>query len=109
MSSNSNDFNSDFGVSFDKSDVDAKAMTYNFGTAAVNSTELPGLSTFIKDNGAVFHTYSTYARGLDIIVGTYNMLDMAPKGRDEASLPWNMAWVKRHDEYADAPKAGNCG
>jgi len=108
VSSNGTDFNQDFGVSFDKSDVDAKAMTYNFGTNAVNSTELPGLSAFIKDKGAVFHTYSSYARGLDTLIGAYNFLDMAPKGRDEGSLPWTMAWVKRHDEYEGAPKAGSC-
>ncbi len=102
VSSNGNGFNQDFGVSFDKSDVDRNAMSYNFGTVAVNSTELPGLSVFIKDGSPVFHTYSTYARGLDIIVGAYNMLDMAPKGRDEASLPWSMAWVRRHDEYQGA-------
>ena len=56
--------------------------------AKIPSEELPGLSVFAKDKGAVFHTYSTYARGLDIIVGTYNLLDMVPKGRDEDSLPW---------------------
>ena len=108
VSSNGTDFNQDFGVSFDKSDVDAKAMTYNFGTNAVNSTELPGLSAFIKDKGAVFHTYSSYARGLDTLIGAYNFLDMAPKGRDEGSLRWTMAWVKRHDEYEGAPKTGSC-
>ena len=63
------------------------------------SEEAPGLSTFIKDGGTVFHTYSTYGRGLDIIIGAYNMLDLAPKGRDEDALPWSMAWVRRHDEY----------
>jgi predicted dithiol-disulfide oxidoreductase (DUF899 family) len=59
----------------------------------------------------VFHTYSTYGRGLDIIIGTYNMLDLAPKGRDEDALPWSMAWVRRHDEYEPAAsgKAGCCG
>jgi predicted dithiol-disulfide oxidoreductase (DUF899 family) len=91
VSSNVSTFNRDFGVSFDKADVDAQTMAYNFGTGPVLSTELPGLSAFIRDGGAVFHTYSTYARGLDIIVGTYNMLDLAPKGRDEEALPWSMA------------------
>jgi predicted dithiol-disulfide oxidoreductase (DUF899 family) len=58
----------------------------------------------------VLHTYSSYARGLDILVGTYNFLDMAPKGRDEDALPWSMAWVRRHDEYqVTPPKAGCCG
>jgi len=108
VSSNGTDFNRDYGVTFDKSEVEAKAMAYNFGTNAVNSTELPGLSAFIKDKGAVFHTYSSYARGLDTLIGTYNFLDMAPKGRDEGGLPWTMAWVKRHDEYEGAPRAGSC-
>jgi len=108
VSSYGTDFNQDLGVSFGKDDVDAKAMTYNFGTAAVNSTELPGLSAFIKDNAAVFRTYSAYARGLDTLIGAYNFLDLAPKGRDEGALPWTMAWVRRHDEYEGASKAGSC-
>lgn len=109
VSSHGSDFNRDFGVTFDKGEVDAKTMAYNFGTEPAHHTELPGLSAFIKDGDAVFHTYSTYARGLDIIVGTYNMLDLAPKGRDEEALPWSMAWVKRHDEYDAAPQAACCG
>ncbi len=109
VSSHGSDFNQDFGVSFDKSEVDAKTIAYNFGTEPAHHTELPGLSVFIKDGGAVFHTYSTYARGLDIIVGTYNLLDLAPKGRDEDALPWSMAWVKRRDEYDAVPQAACCG
>ena len=66
--------------------------------------ELPGLSAFYKDeNGDVFHTYSAYARGLDMLIGAYNYLDLAPKGRDEAALPWTMAWVRHHDRYEDQP------
>ena len=109
VSSHGSDFNRDFAVSFDKSDVDAKAMAYNFGTAPAHHTELPGLSAFIKDGGTVFHTYSTYCRGLDIIIGAYNMLDLAPKGRDEGALPWSMAWVRRHDEYEATLQAACCG
>ena len=104
MSSNGNDFNHDFGVSFTKDETENGAV-YNYAKGKIPSEELPGLSVFAKDKGAVFHTYSTYARGLDIIVGTYNLLDMVPKGRDEDSLPWSMAWVKRHDEYEQAPMA----
>ena len=64
--------------------------------------ERPGLSVFAKDaNGEIFHTYSTYARGLDILVGTYNFLDMVPKGRDEDNLNFTMAWVRHHDKYSD--------
>jgi predicted dithiol-disulfide oxidoreductase (DUF899 family) len=106
VSSYGTDFNRDFRVSFDQGEVDAEAMNYNYGTVAVNSTELPGLSAFIRnDKGEVFHTYSAYARGLDMLVGAYNFLDLAPKGRDEDALPWTMAWVRRHDEYEAAPTA----
>jgi predicted dithiol-disulfide oxidoreductase (DUF899 family) len=109
-SSFGSDFNRDFGVTFSKDEAAAKALAYNYGTVPVNSDELPGLSAFYKnERGEVFHTYSTYARGLDILVGTYNVLDMAPKGRDEDSLPWTMAWVRRHDEYETAPQPSCCG
>ncbi len=75
------------------------------------SEEAPGLSAFARnEHDEIFHTYSSYARGLDILVGTYNFLDMAPKGRDEDALPWSMSWVRRHDEYeAASPKGGCCG
>ena len=67
------------------------------------------MSVFIKDaSGAIFHTYSAYARGLDILVGTYNFLDLVPKGRDEAELPWTMAWVRRHDDYDHVEAAVSC-
>ena len=99
VSSNGSDFNHDFHVSFTPEEKASGKVDYNYAVGSFPSEEAPGLSTFIKDGGAVFHTYSTYARGLDIIVGTYNMLDLAPKGRDEANLPWSMAWVRRHDEY----------
>ena len=105
VSSNGSDFNHDFHVSFTPEEKASGKVDYNYAVGSFPSEEAPGLSTFIKDNGAVFHAYSTYARGLDIIVGTYNMLDLAPKGRDEASLPWSMAWVRRHDEYQPAPIA----
>jgi predicted dithiol-disulfide oxidoreductase (DUF899 family) len=67
--------------------------------------EAPGVSVFYKDaTGAIFHTYSAYARGLDMLVGAYNYLDLTPKGRDEEGLPFTMDWVRRHDEYEDGPK-----
>jgi len=109
VSSFGTEFNRDFRVSFDQGEVDAEAMNYNYGTVAVNSTELPGLSAFIKgEDGAIYHTYSAYARGLDMLVGAYNFLDVAPKGRDEDALPWTMAWVRRHDEYENAPPRAAC-
>jgi len=108
VSSFGNDFNRDFHVSFTKDEM-AKDAEYNYTVDKIPSEELPGLSAFIRDeNGKVFHTYSSYARGLDTLVGTYNFLDMAPKGRDEGALPWTMAWVRRHDEYEDKPKGGSC-
>jgi predicted dithiol-disulfide oxidoreductase (DUF899 family) len=104
VSSFGTDFNFDFNVSFKNDELESGRATYNFVTDKPNSEEMPGLSAFIRDGGAVYRTYSTYARGLDILLGAYNFLDMAPKGRDEDKLPWSMAWVKRHDEYeATAP------
>jgi predicted dithiol-disulfide oxidoreductase (DUF899 family) len=107
VSSFGNDFNHDFHVSFTKDEM-AKAAEYNYTVDKIPSEELPGLSAFIREDGKVFHTYSSYARGLDMLVGTYNFLDMAPKGRDEDALPWTMAWVRRHDEYEDKPKGASC-
>jgi len=104
VSSFGNDFNQDFHVSFSREEM-VDGAEYNYAMGKIPSEELPGLSAFIKnESGEVFHTYSSYARGLDILVGTYNFLDMAPKGRDEGALPWPMAWVRRHDEYETAPQ-----
>lgn len=100
VSSYGTDFNHDFRVSATKDELARGEAVYNYAKGNPEAgDERPGLSAFIKDDSAVFHTYSTYSRGLDIIVGTYNMLDLAPKGRDEDTLPWSMAWVRRHDEY----------
>ena len=100
VSSYGSDFNFDFHVSFTPEQKANGKVAYNFDLTEFPSEEAPGLSAFIKDGGAVFHTYSSYARGLDILVGAYNFLDLAPKGRDEDALPWSMAWVRRHDEYS---------
>ncbi|HET9716092.1 MAG TPA: thioredoxin family protein [Pseudolabrys sp.] len=108
VSSFGNEFNRDFHVSFTKEEL-ATGAEYNYSVGKIPSEELPGLSAFIRDKkGEVFHTYSSYARGLDILVGTYNFLDMAPRGRDEAGLPWTMAWVRRHDEYEEKPNGNSC-
>ena len=104
VSSHGNDFNHDFHVSFTPEEKAQGKVEYNYELTEFPSEEAPGLSAFIKNEaGDVLHTYSSYARGLDILVGTYNFLDMAPKGRDEGALPWSMAWVRRHDEYEPAP------
>jgi predicted dithiol-disulfide oxidoreductase (DUF899 family) len=102
VSSYDNDFNHDFHVSFTPDEMARGEVYYNYTMAEFPSEEAPGLSAFYRDpSGAVFHTYSTYARGLDMLVGAYNYLDLAPKGRDEADLPWTMAWVRHHDRYGD--------
>ena len=109
VSSFGNDFNRDFHVSFAPEEKARGKVEYNYDLTEFPSEEAPGLSAFVKTaSGDVLHTYSSYARGLDILVGTYNFLDMAPKGRDEDALPWSMAWVRRHDEYEDKPKGGSC-
>jgi predicted dithiol-disulfide oxidoreductase (DUF899 family) len=99
VSSNGSDFNYDYHVSFKKEDVDAGGVYYNYGMTQFPSQEGPGLSAFSTDGKAIFHTYSTFGRGLDILLGTYNFLDMAPKGRDEEGLAFSMAWVRHHDKY----------
>jgi predicted dithiol-disulfide oxidoreductase (DUF899 family) len=108
VSSFENDFNFDYGVSFTKDEIERGEANYNYARGSFPSEEAPGLSAFIKSDGDIFHTYSSYARGLDILVGAYNFLDMAPKGRDEAGLPWTMAWVRRHDEYEASGGAKSC-
>jgi predicted dithiol-disulfide oxidoreductase (DUF899 family) len=102
VSSYGNDFNRDVHVSFTSDEMAQGEVYYNYGVTGFPSEEAPGISVFYKDpSGAVFHTYSAYARGLDMLVGAYNYLDLAPKGRDEAALPWTMAWVRHHDRYED--------
>jgi predicted dithiol-disulfide oxidoreductase (DUF899 family) len=102
VSSYGNDFNFDYHVSFTKEEQAQGKVYYNYGMTEFPSEEGPGASVFYKDeNGDIFHTYSAYARGLDILVGTYNLLDLTPKGRDEAGLPQTMAWVRHHDRYED--------
>jgi predicted dithiol-disulfide oxidoreductase (DUF899 family) len=99
LSSYENDFNHDYSVSFTGDDA-AKGNYYNFGTSGFPSEEAPGLSVFHKDESAnIFHTYSCYARGGEFLIGPYSYLDLVPKGRDEAGLPFTMAWVRHHDRY----------
>jgi predicted dithiol-disulfide oxidoreductase (DUF899 family) len=99
LSSHGNDFNYDYHVSFTKEEEEKNKIYYNYGIGEFMSDELPGLSVFYKDeNGDIFHTYSTYARGLDMLVGAYNFLDLVPKGRDE-NPDSTMDWVRRHDSY----------
>jgi predicted dithiol-disulfide oxidoreductase (DUF899 family) len=101
VSSYGNDFNRDFHVSFSEDEIASGKVYYNYELGGFQSDEMPGASVFCKDaTGTIFHTYSAYARGLDILVGAYNFLDLVPKGRDEDDLAFTMEWVRHHDRYA---------
>jgi predicted dithiol-disulfide oxidoreductase (DUF899 family) len=100
VSSADTSFNYDFNVSFTPEQKASGKAVYNYAPTSFPNEEAPGLSVFYRDaSGAIFHTYSTYARGLDILIGAYNYLDLVPKGRDEANLKHGMAWVRHHDRY----------
>jgi predicted dithiol-disulfide oxidoreductase (DUF899 family) len=106
VSSHGNDFNHDFAVSFTPAERAKGEVYYNYGAWPFASEELPGVSVFYKDDaGDVLHTYSTYGRGVEVMMGTYNMLDLTPKGRDEDNLDFTMEWVRHHDRYEPAPLA----
>jgi predicted dithiol-disulfide oxidoreductase (DUF899 family) len=99
VSSNGNGFNYDYHVSFTPEEVRDGGF-YNYAPKARVGSEREGFSAFYKDaDGAVYHTYSTYARGIDLLNGTYNVLDLMPKGRDEDGLEFSQAWVRHHDRY----------
>jgi len=115
VSSNGNDFNHDFHVSFTPEEMAKGEVYYNFGMQPFPQEEAPGVSVFYKDDaGDVFHTYSTFARGVEVMMGAYNFLDLTPKGRDEDGLSYTMDWLRHHDRYAQAspakasPAVGSC-
>ncbi len=100
VSSFENDFNRDYHVSFTSDEMKNGEMNYNFRITQFPSEEAPGISVFYRDEeGKVFHTYSCYARGLDMLNVAYHYMDLVPKGRDESNLPYSMAWLRRHDSY----------
>jgi predicted dithiol-disulfide oxidoreductase (DUF899 family) len=102
VSSFDSDFNRDFHVSF-TAEERLGDVWYNYSMRRFGSPEAPGASVFYRDtDGQVYHTYSCYARGLDALNGAYQWLDLVPKGRDEAALPYTMAWVRHHDRYSEA-------
>jgi predicted dithiol-disulfide oxidoreductase (DUF899 family) len=101
VSSCGSDFNFDFGVSFTKEELAKGEVPYNYSRQRFGAEEAPGISVFRKDRDDVFHTYSSFGRGLDLLVGTYNFLDLTPKGRDEDDLAFSMSWVRHHDRYDD--------
>ncbi len=100
VSSHECDFNRDYQVSFSQAEIDGGEVYYNYRKQPFPSTEAPGASVFYKDDeGAIFHTYSAYQRGLDMLITAYNYLDLVPKGRDEGHLSFTMEWIRLHDEY----------
>ena len=105
VSSHGTSFNRDLRVSFTPEEVEAGKADYNFSLNEIGMSEMPGLSVFARGaDGAVYRTYSTYSRGLDLLIGAYNLLDLVPRGRDEdAEAP--MKWVCHHDRYAHVPVA----
>ncbi len=119
VSSFGSDFNFDYHVSASPEEKARGEVEYNYAMTTFPSEERPGASVFFKDaTGQVFHTYSTYGRGLDILIGAYNLIDLVPKGRDEEDLKFGMAWVRHHDRYDGAavdtkasyrqPKSASC-
>ena len=101
VSSSGNDFNYDYHVSYTPDELAKGEGYYNYlMDKTTMGVERPGISVFHKDaSGNIFHTYSTYGRGLDMLNGAYHIIDLLPKGRDEKGLEFTQAWVRRHDEY----------
>jgi predicted dithiol-disulfide oxidoreductase (DUF899 family) len=100
VSSYGSDFNFDYQVSFTPQQIAEGKAYYNYKIAPNTPSEQVGISVFYKnDRGEVFHTYSCYSRGVDMLNGAYHYLDLAPKGRDEDGLEFSMEWVRRHDQY----------
>ncbi len=111
VSSCGSDFNFDYHVSFTRDDLAKGKVYYNYRETEGGIEELPGLSVFFKNEaGEIFHTYSSYARGAEELITTYMILDLTPKGRNETGPNRNLTdWVRRHDEYEDAPAPASCG
>jgi predicted dithiol-disulfide oxidoreductase (DUF899 family) len=102
VSSFGNDFNYDLGVSFTPQQMADGMVFWNYATQKPFGNETVGISVFCKDENEIFHTYSCYQRGVDMLNGAYHYLDLTPKGRDEADQkPHAQAWIRRHDEYPD--------
>lgn len=105
VSSFGTDFNHDFGVNFSQDEMSSGKVDYNYVQQPFPHEEAPGVSVFCRDDsGQVFHTYSRYGRGVEVMMHTYALLELTPKGRDEDALDYPMAWVRHHDRYA-APTA----
>ena len=109
VSSNGSDFNHDFHVSFTEKEVESGKVDYNYTRQPFGSTEAPGISVFQKAaDGLIYHTYSVYGRGVELMMGTYRILDLTPKGRDEDNLERSMEWVRYHDSYGTGSTQYGC-
>ena len=103
VSAHDTDFNRDFHVSFTPKEMAAGDVYYNYGMRPFPQEEAPGVSVFARGaDGTIHHTYSTYGRGVEFIMGAYHILDLVPKGRDEEQLEYGMEWVRHHDRYPAA-------
>jgi predicted dithiol-disulfide oxidoreductase (DUF899 family) len=109
LSSANSDFNFDYAVSFTPDQIQSHAKVYNFGTSGFSVEEAPGISVFYRDErGDIYHTYSCFARGLDMMNAAYHYLDLTPLGRHEEGLPYPMDWVRHRDQYQPAPVQASC-
>jgi predicted dithiol-disulfide oxidoreductase (DUF899 family) len=99
VSSHGSDFNFDYHVSFSPEALERGDTVYNYTPQKLGSTEMPGISAFFRDGKQIYHSYSTYARGLDMLNAAYHYLDIAPKGRDEEGLAYPQQWVKHRIAY----------
>lgn len=115
VSSYANDFNHDFGVNFTQDEMSSGKVEYNYTKQPFPHEEAPGISVFVRDDeGGVFHTYSRFGRGVEVMMHTYALMDLTPHGRDEDALDYPMAWVRHNDRYATqtpaqaAPKSAGC-
>jgi predicted dithiol-disulfide oxidoreductase (DUF899 family) len=109
VSSAANDFNYDYAVSFTPQEIRSGAKVYNFGTSGFGVEEAPGISVVFRDEaGSIFHTYSCFARGLDMMNAAYHYLDLTPLGRHEEGLPYPMDWLRLRDRYQPEPQAAAC-
>ena len=109
VSSHGSDFNRDSAVSFTPEELASGAVYYNYERRPFPAEEAPGISVFYRDAaGKVFHTYSTFGRGVEVMMGAYLLMDLAPKGRDERETPYKMEWVRHHDRYEPAAAAATC-
>ena len=100
VSSHGSDFNRDFGVSFTPAELASGEVDYNYGKRFFPAEEAPGISVFWRnDEGEVFHTYSTFGRGVEVMMGAYLLMDLTPQGRNERDVFYKMEWLRHHDRY----------